>query len=73
MLKVSSIRQETTPDTGNAKLNQLNATEMPNGVRSRGNSRQANRRRNAQRDNAVRAEMVAPEIVIQAEPIFGPG
>ncbi len=42
---------------------------MPNGVRSRGNSRHANRRRNAQRDNLVSAEMVAPEIVIQAEPI----
>jgi len=42
---------------------------MPNGVRSRGNSRHANRQRNARRDNAVRAEMVAPEIVIQAEPI----
>ncbi len=42
---------------------------MPNGVRSRGNSRHANRRRNSQRDTAVRAEMVAPEIVIQAEPI----
>ncbi len=42
---------------------------MPNGVRARGNSQVANRRRNQQRDIAVRAEMVAPEIVIQAEPI----
>lgn len=42
---------------------------MPNGVRARGNSQVANRRRNQQRDIAVRAQMVAPEIVIQAEPI----
>ena len=41
---------------------------MPNGVRARGNSQVANRRRNQRRDIAVRAEMVAPEIVIQAEP-----
>lgn len=40
---------------------------MPNGVRARGNSQVANRRRNQQRDISVRAEMVAPEIVIQAE------
>lgn len=44
---------------------------MPNGVRARGNSRHANRQRNAQRDMAVRAELVqeAPAIVIEAEPI----
>ena len=44
---------------------------MPNGVRARGNSRVANRRRNQQRDNAVRAELVqdAPPIVVEAEPI----
>ena len=44
---------------------------MPNGVRARGNSRHANRQRNAQRDMAVRAELVqdAPPIVIEAEPI----
>ena len=44
---------------------------MPNGVRARGNSRHANRRRNQQRDMAVRAELVqdAPPIVVEAEPI----
>lgn len=44
---------------------------MPNGVRARGNSRVANRRRNQQRDMAVRAELVqdAPPIVVEAEPI----
>ena len=44
---------------------------MPNGVRARGNSRHANRQRNAQRDTAVRAQLVqeAPPIVVEAEPI----
>jgi len=42
---------------------------MPNGVRNRGNSRVANRRRNQQRDTAVPAQLVtdAPPIVVAAE------
>tara|TARA_R110002050_G_scaffold19603_1_gene56278 strand:+ start:652 stop:1527 length:876 start_codon:yes stop_codon:yes gene_type:complete len=42
---------------------------MPNGVRNRGNSRVANRRRNQQRDMAVPAQLVtdAPPIVVAAE------
>lgn len=42
---------------------------MPNGVRARGNSRVANRRRNQQRDMAVPAQLVtdAPPIVVAAE------
>ena len=68
--QLSNIRQNYGDRTKPAKLRQRNAT-MPNGVRARGNSRHANRRRNQQRDMAVRAELVreAPPIVVEAEPI----